>query len=213
MLFKFSQTRFATVRTVGCCAVAATMLSACSNLGGRTDPVIASSIGSDLNALATGAERRLVLSARGDAYIPSVVTKSNGETETTYQIQPDGALLTCAEPSPDAVEALAASITAKIEASSTTDRRAKAELAQEVSTSVGAVLKRSQGLQFFRDGIFALCQGSMNGLRNSEAIERQFDALRSDAVKLIMAEINTPGWGSAPTIKLEAPKSESATTN
>ncbi len=212
MTFTVFLSAISNAHKIGCSVIAIAMLTACSNLGGLKDPVISSSIGPDVHALATGAERRLVVAARTDAVVPKEKIGTGIDAITTYEIHPNRALLVCAEPSPDAVQALAASISAKIENNATANQNAKAELARDISTSVGVVLKRSQGLQFFRDGIFALCQGSMNGLRDPEAIAHQFEQLRKTSAELIMAEIKTSNWNTPPTIVV-APSSGAPKTN
>ncbi len=162
-------------------------LSACAELGGHADPVIASPIGSEVNALATGAERRLV--------ITTLVTDTSGRT----------ARVVCAEPSPDAIEALTASVEASLAGTSRANDQVTLNQAKELSTAVGSLVKRSQGLQFFRDGIFALCQGSMNGLRHGASITEQYASLQKDAKELILAELRTSGWNSQPNITIQVP--------
>ena len=117
----------------------------------KANPVIEDRLGSPfakeevLGTLATTAERRLVL------------TPLQGEHYGKF----------CAEPSPDAAEALVATFKAAVDGNVTTANSVqgalKAELARSLATSIAALTKRSQGLQFFRDGVFALCQSRMNG--------------------------------------------------
>lgn len=181
-------------------------LAACDGgFGGRLDPVIASPLGPDVHALATGAERRLVLAAQIDEFVPTGKTVIiDGTKREVLTVREKGALVVCAEPSPDALEALSASVAARIEAARGQDLQAKAELTRDITTSVGSVLKRSQGLQLFRDGVFALCQGSMNGLRTPELIAKEFRNLTNQSAELIMMEIKSDGWNATPVIKVSA---------
>ena len=72
-------------------------------------------------------------------------------------------------------------------------------------TSVAALTRRTQGLQFYRDGVFAYCQARMNGFMSQDEYRVAMQFLRQDAVKLIEAEINTENWGKLPTATVEAP--------
>ena len=111
----------------------------------------------------------------------------------------------CAEPAADVAEALAASLSASASASRSESEQVKAELERQLATSIGALIKRSQGLQFFRDGVFALCQGAMNGFGDEKAIQHEFGELRKTAERLIMKEIQTPGWHKPVSITINAP--------
>lgn len=166
------------------------LLAACDGgFGGKLDPVIATSIGPEVHALATGANRRLVVTAK---------VREDDDSE---------ALVICAEPSPDAIEALAASVNASLDARDG-ERSLEAERASAITTAASGLLKRSQGLQFYRDGIFALCQASMNGLRRKEdvrALALAYQELQKDAKELILAEIRSQGWNSVGTPAVAAP--------
>lgn len=158
----------------------------------KTNPVIEDSIktsnGAVLGTLATTAERRLVLVPLAGKHVGKF----------------------CAEPSPDAAESLVASFKASLEASGKAENSAeaklKSEFARSLATSAGSLTKRSQGLQMFRDGVFALCQARMNEfLTDAEFVEQTW-RLRQEAGKLIDAEIRQPNWNAVPTITIiEAP--------
>lgn len=103
----------------------------------------------------------------------------------------------CAEPSPDAVDDLISSVTGSLEASLNKgagsekglNAEAAAEIASSITTSAQFLIQRSQGVQFFRDGSFALCLLKANGGINSEVYARELGSLRNDSVDLIMAEL------------------------
>ena len=133
-------------------ALAALLLGGCALQGGRTDPVIPARIDDRVSALATGADRRLVLASE-------TKLKADGE---------GGNLLVCAEPSPDAIEALSSSVEASVAAQLTGSETANVDAASRLATNVAMALRRTQGLQLFRDGVFALCQGAMNGMRDAD---------------------------------------------
>ena len=186
--------------TAICCAT----LGACEgNFGGRLDPVIASSLGPDVDALSTGADRRLVLASQVTRYAGRRIPQADGSTLTVNEAGKE--LVVCAEPAPDVAEALAASLSASASASRSENEKVEAALERQLATSIGALVKRSQGLQFFRDGVFALCQGSMNGINNPKVIAEEFEALRLNAVKLIEKEIMTEAWNTPVQVTIAAP--------
>jgi len=78
----------------------------------------------------------------------------------------------------------------------------KTELARSLVTSAGALTKRSQGLQVFRDGVFALCQARMNGFLTDPEFVEQTWRLRQETIKLIEIEIRHPNWNATPEITI-----------
>ncbi len=113
-----------------------------------TNPSIEKNFGKGYSSLVTTADRRIVISSDSKyTHVPQMV---------------------CAEPSPDAISSVAASFGAQAKAGITdaagNTQEASAAFARGVATAAGALSRRSQGVQFFRDGVFALCQGAMNGI-------------------------------------------------
>ena len=104
----------------------------------------------------------------------------------------------CAEPSPDITEDIIASLTGKGDlagGAETTGEiaklqaQAKLELARNFQ-SVGQILfKRTQGAQFWRDGLFNLCQSYINGSIGKEQFEKKYDQLLEKSVELIKLEV------------------------
>jgi len=104
----------------------------------------------------------------------------------------------CAEPSPDITEDVIASLTSKSDLSGGAETtgeiaklqaQAKVELARNFQ-SVGQILfKRTQGAQFWRDGLFNLCQSYVNGSIGKEQFEKKYDQLLQNSVELIRLEI------------------------
>jgi hypothetical protein len=104
----------------------------------------------------------------------------------------------CAEPSPDSSENIISSLTSKGELSGAADTTgeiaklqaaAKLELAKNFQNVSQLLFKRTQGVQFWRDGLFSLCQSFLNGSITKEDFMEKFDALRKSAVDLIQQEI------------------------
>lgn len=157
----------------------------------KANPVIEDSVEGIAATLATTAERRVVL-------LPL-----KGMNVGKF----------CAEPSPDAAEALASSFKAAIDASASVQGQGegalKAEIARTLLTTVGALTKRSQGLQFYRDGVFALCQSRLNDFIDNKEFVNQLLSLRSQAVDLMKAEMAQTNWNSIPAITITTPKQSS----
>ena len=91
------------------CIPALFCLASCGAFGGNLDPVIETGVGPDVNALSDqGADRRLVMSMTYNH------KSGNGQP----------ALVICAEPSPDAIEAVAASVATSVDVSTPESARA-----------------------------------------------------------------------------------------
>ena len=159
-----------------------------------TNPVIEDRLGSAiygqgeiLGTLATTADRRIV--------VTPLIDNQEGKF--------------CAEPSPDTAQSLAASFGANLDLSATAansaETKVKGEFARSLLTSVGALTRRSQGLQFFRDGMFSLCQFRMNGYIDNQTFVTEVIALRSQAQSLISEEVATDNWGKLPPLVIAAP--------
>lgn len=125
-----------------------------------------------LGTLATTAQRRIVL------------VKLAGNKEGIGRF--------CAEPSPDAADNLASTLSLVLKAKIKTPKTnvdAGADLARELSTTVQKLAKRSQGLQFFRDGMYNLCQSFLNGAITSDVFYKSQDQLMNISAKLIETEL------------------------
>ena len=147
----------------------ASTLAACSAFTPpKEKPIIEDKVGEQVGTLATTAERRIVL-----------VNLKNGDF--------------CAEPSPDVAEAINSSIRAAAEASAKTnggvDAKVSGEVARQLATSIGSSFLRTQGIQLFRDGSFALCQARMNNNIKPDDYSQKFDRLLKDSVDLIRLEL------------------------
>jgi hypothetical protein len=148
---------------------ALSLLMGCSSLTSpKEKPVIEDKVGSRMGVLATTAERRVVLIDLKEDHF-------------------------CAEAAPDVAESLNSSIRIAAEyaskAASGPERTASAEFARNLSTSLSTLFSRTQGVQLFRDGSYALCQARFNGAMPDAAFQVRFDALLNHAVDLIKLEI------------------------
>lgn len=72
--------------------------------------------------------------------------------------QPSGPTVVCAEPSPDVMQALAASNSLAF-----TDEKRTAQIANQLSDSAANIGLRTQSIQLLRDGMYRLCEGYAGG--------------------------------------------------
>ena len=124
-----------------------------------------------VRALSTKAERRLVLMDRYE------------KKKSEYKLK------VCAESHPEATQ----SLKSDFELEGKVENIEIAKSLDALETKVVPFFKRSQGLQFYRDGAFQLCQAWMNGLirgayHDGEFI-RQLNLLRETAQTIILHEV------------------------
>ena len=70
------------------------------------------------------------------------------------------------------------------------DALGKVEASRAIATSVQTLFQRTQGLQLYRDGMYNLCQGYLNGIFDKTDFAKKYDTLLIETVKLIELEIN-----------------------
>ena len=153
------------IQSIAACSA----LTACSVFTPpKEKPIIEDKVGDRIGTLATTAERRVVL-----------VDLQHGSF--------------CAEAAPDVAESVNSSIRAAAEYSAKSgagaDKTASMELARQLSTSLTTLFTRTQGVQLFRDGAYALCQARMNGDIKGEQFQTHFSALLDKAVALVRDEL------------------------
>jgi len=99
----------------------------------------------------------------------------------------------CAEPSPDAADNLLSHITASLKASADSGEGPKAELlanaARSIMSDAQFLIERTQGLQLFRDGSFALCTMHANGAITSQKYLEKMENLTKTSASLIAQEL------------------------
>ena len=100
----------------------------------------------------------------------------------------DSILFICTEPPADVfaniVNSLAAGLQAQASASGTSGSAAFS-MAQSLSPTAQNLLK---GVQFYRDGMYSLCQAKMNGVISDNDFSEKMNNLLNQSVKLITAE-------------------------
>ena len=102
------------------------------------------------------------------------------------QINPNGKI--CAEPPPDAAGQFAATFAAAL-SGPMKEKTISANTQATLALSMKQLFQRSQGVQFYRDAIFALCNIYINNAISPKQYIEELRALRTTAEALIKAEI------------------------
>ena len=124
--------------------------------------------------VAVTAEKRLVMEA-----------KDNRNTT-------DQKFVICAEPSPDVAQSILSMF--KITADWGKQKRLNSTELESLFNSIPVPLVvRSQGLQFYRDSVFALCQMRMNGwiAENGDGFKSALEQISKDAKDIIIEEVKS----------------------
>lgn len=177
-------------------ALAVGLLAGCSAFTSpKEQPVIEDKVGGSIRTLAVTAERRAIIF--GD---------KNGQ-RTTDQI--------CAEPSPDIAESLVSSLRAVAEATvnkGVAETTANFEINKTLATAIATLFTRSQGVQFFRDNMYALCQAHMNGAIDKEKFGVEFTRISNLSATLIRKEIPSADTKRAEAAATRAEQARDDTT-
>ncbi len=91
----------------------------------------------------------------------------------------------CAEAPADAAGQFASTFAAAFK----TPQQITAEATAALAVGIKQLFKRSQGLQLYRDGAFALCNAYLNGVLSNEEYAAELKTLRAVAADLIKTEI------------------------
>ena len=144
---------------------------------------------------------------------------------TTFSTKPDRRMvliresqygpLLCSEPPADVASSVAASFataaTAKVnDPTSQIDAQGGVQMSNALQTAIQALAERSQGLQFYRDGLYKLCENRLNGWIDNQTLVMESQKIRDAAVLLISTElmatggkIPAPAQGAALTVDIK----------
>lgn len=148
----------------------------------KTNPIIQDEAGhqTGIYTIGTTAERRLVL----------------------ISANPSNAGTFCAEASPDSIESLTSTFNGHGNVNPDTQSKAVADIQMQTALAVSSALatKRTQGLQFYRDASFSLCQSLMNKYIDRQTYVQQMTEVRKMTYEMIKLEIQTSGYNTKPEI-------------
>jgi hypothetical protein len=171
-------------------------LSGCSTFTPpKEQPVIEDKIGENFGTLAVTAERRIIIFGRD---------KSKKDEK-----------LVCAEPSPDVAESLVSSLKAVAQASvnkGDAETKAGLEISKSLATAISSVFTRSQGVQFFRDNMYALCQAHLNGVVNPKQFNEMYLQITKYSYELIAKELPSADTKRAETAATRSEQARDAAT-
>jgi hypothetical protein len=176
--------------------VALLFLASCSTFTSPKElPVIEDKLGENFGTLAVTAERRIIIFGRHkDDKKPKLV---------------------CAEPSPDVAESLASSLKVVAEASvkkGGTETNAGLEISKSLATAISSIFARSQGVQFFRDNMYALCQAYLNGVVTPELFNTNYEKITNLSFALIAQELPSADTKRAENAATRAEQARDAAT-
>lgn len=102
----------------------------------------------------------------------------------------------CPEPPPDVAQSIAAAVSGSLAGKVTvpagqTGGELDASFSKSIATEVAALLKRSQGLQFYRDQAFYTCVAYLNGVIDDTSYAAKLGENSNLAAELIGLEILT----------------------
>lgn len=135
-----------------------------------------------LEGIATGRDKVGVLAATAQRRMV-IFTGSRSTNGEMVDLQ------FCAEPSPDAVDSLSREFSASLKILLKSKDLAEAAAAGKFYREAQLMMERSQGLQLFRDGNFALCQMFINGKISENDYVTQYAATLKAAKELILHEV------------------------
>lgn len=120
----------------------------------------------------------------------------------------NGQLIVCAEPSPDVSDNLASSLAIAASGSGplTSNKEITTSISNSLTTSAQHLFKRTQGMQFYRDGMYNLCQARMSGIIDNVGYLTAASELQKNAIEMIKMEIpnllqSSSGENSVPSNK------------
>lgn len=112
----------------------------------------------------------------------------------------------CAEPSPDAAENVANNFAGSAAATTPEGIQAQVAIANAFAANAKQLFARSQGVQLYRDGTYALCQALLNGVITTEAEYRAaMTELLDSSTKLVIKELERGTPGAVEKVKPATP--------
>lgn len=138
--------------------VSATLVSGCASTVGTffNRPVVEDSVKEAVSTVSLAADRRTVV----------VVTEGTNRTKF------------CAEPPPDTATGLKTELDAALEAKAAkAEVEGKGSVKDKFETTVVVIAERTAALDFFRTGVYALCQYHLNGAVPREDVKPLFEKL------------------------------------
>lgn len=152
-------------------------LAACS---GHRPPVVEDKIGGNF-----GFNEELGTFAIAPDYSVAFVQLSN----TEHRMQGDSGNRFCAQAPADAASELSSAFSGAVKAASESGQTIDLSAAGQFASAIRQLFVRSQGVQLYRDGSFAVCNAYLNDALTKQQYNDQLEALRMTAQALIHEQI------------------------
>ena len=147
-------------------AFACSTFSGCALLDGGDNRALVTNSAGDIQTVATRADRRIAFVDRNWIWGENLAQSMRLETVRGISERPLPEKMRshhyCAEPSPDVSADLLAELVTQLGVGQLSLGH-DAQLSGSMSAITDPIFNRSQGVQMFRDGLFALCQAHHNG--------------------------------------------------
>lgn len=166
----------------------------------KADPIVQAKVG-NLDVAANTAVRRNVYVRLDDAPIAGTQVRYGGGYSRLGGYRGEF----CAEPPPEALEALVSTFGAKVNAGNGT-KSLDGEFAKALATAVQSNFRRSQGIQYYRDVSFTLCTAMINGFIPAAEYIQQLYRIRTVAAELMKEEFRTGAWKTPVTQTVVEPR-------
>ena len=154
-----------------CLSISPLLLSACAEFTHLTRTNIAP--GAQLETTYIDAKQRAITTQLSER----VTTKENGKKSVEYKYS------VCAEPSPDALSAIAAS-----QGLSLSKEDIQLAVNSAIGESAGSIGLRTQSIQLMRDSMYRLCEAKLSGALSELAFETLHRRFQSSMVAILAIE-------------------------
>jgi hypothetical protein len=144
-----------------------------------------------------------------------IVPKDGGVEVRTGDASSFRRILVCPEPPPDVAQAVASEFAGALKAAASEPRsgvtgNVSGGLASSFQTAVLPLVRRTQGLQYFRDGNFFACVAYLNGIISEDEYRQRLRDLQQVAGALIAQEVSQPVPENPVTVNVENPADAAA---
>lgn len=178
------------------------LITGCANMTHLTRVRSVPESGEDASVILIDAKQRAILTAKRSASEAGSDPKTVSKAESAGS---DPRLVQCAEPSPDAISALAASSSTSLSVKDQVNLATNLALSEGVA-SIGL---RTQSIQLMRDSMYRLCEGYLSGAIDPMGFETLHRRMQSSMVAILAIEQLT-GVMRPPSVVLGAQSTSGA---
>lgn len=174
------QVRFARIGLITTIVASSLLVASCSTIDNWNSKFRTSSIG-DGKTIFTDAKQRMITS------LPIEPASRPG------QVQPKR--ITCAEPSPDVVQAISETLSASLKVAVQNKGEGAVAFSRSAAASVAQLGERLATIQLLRDGMYRACEAYANGAVSSASYAVILSGYDDSMVTLVMGEWAVGAFG------------------